>query len=120
MQRDKRGRFVKKAKQGTPLLPPFSLNGNTPNYTLSSLELPDLNISLNSDFSDYQSHLKNLEFFNLSNQSADPNSPKLYQPRKIKFSRTKDGRYISEYGNEISIFELGKNKDLYEGDFFGF
>ena len=118
MQRDKRGRFVKKAKQGSPLLPPFSLNGNTTNYTLPSSEF-DFNTSLNSGFDDYQSHLKSLEFFNLGNQSADPNSSKLHQPRKIKFSRTKDGRYISEYGNEISIFELGKNPDLYEGDFFG-
>ena len=96
MQRDKRGRFVKKAKQGSPLLPPFSLNGNTPNYTLPSLELPDLSTSLNSGFDDYQSHLTSLSFFNLGNQSADPNSPKLNQPRKIKFSRTKDGKYISE------------------------
>lgn len=119
MQRDKRGRFVKKAKQGIPLLTLFSLNGNTPNYTLPSLELPDLDISLNSDFSNYQSYLKNLGFFNLSNQSADPNSPKSWQPRKIKFNRTKDGRYITEYGNEISIFELDKYNGLYEGDFFG-
>jgi len=46
MQRDKRGRFVKKAKQGSPLLPPFSLNGNTPNYTLPSSESFNFNTSL--------------------------------------------------------------------------
>ena len=175
MQRDKRGRFVKKAYNGTPLtvdggivtiggkkyklkdgedinnILPLLHTGENQEETLSQYFMPveepsepitppttslngnqsfqytskySTNPSINSD-------LKGLKMdFSLDptigqtrlldhQRSFQFNTPEMPTSNKIKFRRTKDGKYISEYGTEISPLELGNHAERYEGDFFG-
>lgn len=91
MQRDKRGRFVKKASTGTNLTTPmFSLND----------PLKEQKKALDSH---------NMLF---SEES------KAWAPKKIKY-RWENGKAIDEYGNEINMLELSKNPHRYEIDLLG-
>ena len=91
MQRDKRGRFVKKASTGTNLTTPmFSLND----------PLKEQKKALDSH---------NMLF---SEES------KAWAPKKIKY-RWENGKAIDEYGNEINMLELSQNPHRYEIDLLG-
>ena len=83
MQRDKRGRFVKKANTGTTLT--LSLN----NPSLSS-----------QIFLSRQDHMNAI-------QSGIPSSV-----RKIKYGKTADGKSVDEYGNELSSADIVMNSSF--------
>lgn len=91
MQRDKKGRFVKKAQPGAVLTPPmFSLN--------NSLEEQKKALDIHNTL--------------LGEES------KAWTPKKIKY-RWNNGRAVDEYGNEINMLELSQNPHRYEIDLFG-
>ena len=87
MQRDKRGRFVKKALGGT-----------------------NLSVSLNDPFG-LNAQKTNLEAYNTFN--LDSNNP--YAPKKIKY-KVVNGQYISSDGQPLNMFEVQQNPNLYELD----
>lgn len=160
MQRDKRGRFIKKAQDGTYL----DINGKKRKvkvgasaayqkyketakenpYTDGTLELwlsqpenaqwlePEevSNSSLNTPTMGFNS-----EIYGFTPTIKPLEMPKLELPwekekevnpviqnlglqngigSKIKYDATADGRFLTEDGKEISIFDITNNKDLYE------
>lgn len=92
MQRDKRGRFVKKATTGTNLT--FSLN-----QPLTST----IGTWGTQNFIGADAHIQAI-------RSGIPNSI-----RKIKYGKTADGKRVDEYGNDVEGLVLF-NPDLYEFD----
>lgn len=91
MQRDKKGRFVKKAQPGAVLTPPmFSLN--------NSLEEQKKALDIHNTL--------------LGEES------KAWAPKKIKYRRN-NGKAVDEYGNEINMLELVQNPHRYEIDLLG-
>lgn len=118
MQRDKRGRFVKKAQSGTNV----TVSLNKPNHTkkilddaMSSRIFPSLDKAQFPDWNPGQM-LKHQQQFKM--HLGDENQ-QFGQKRKIKFYKDASGKYISEYGTELSPLEISANSDMYEGDFFG-
>lgn len=91
MQRDKRGRFVKKASTGTNLTTPM--------------------FSLNDPLKEQKKALD-------SNNMLFGEESKAWAPKKIKY-RWENGKAIDEYGNEINTLELSKNPHRYEIDLLG-
>lgn len=159
MQRDKRGRFIKKAQDGTYL----DINGKKRKvkvgasaayqkyketakenpYTDGTLELwlsqpenaqwlepeevsSSLNtptIGFNSEIYGFTPTIKPLEMPKLElpwekEKEVNPVIQNLGLQNgigsKIKYNATADGRFLTEGGKEISIFDITNNKDLYE------
>ena len=160
MQRDKRGRFIKKAQDGTYL----DINGKKRKvkvgasaayqkyketakenpYTDGTLELwlsqpenaqwlepeevsnSSLNtptIGFNSELYGFTPTIKPLEMPKLElpwekEKEVNPVIQNLGLQNgigsKIKYNATADGKFLTEDGKEISIFDITNNKDLYE------
>lgn len=91
MQRDKRGRFVKKASTGTNLTTPI--------------------FSLNDPLKEQKKVLD-------SHNMLFGDESKAWAPKKIKY-RWDKGKAIDEYGNEINMLELSQNPHRYEIDLLG-
>ena len=115
MERDKRGRFVKKAQSGTVV----SLNKpNTKKIlddAMSSGIFPSLDKMQLPDWTNPGQMLAHQQ--QLKMDLADKNQ-QFGQKKKIKFYKDSNGKYISEYGTELSPLEISENPDMYEGDFF--
>ena len=160
MQRDKRGRFIKKAQDGTYLdindkkrkvkvgasaaYQKYKETAKENPYTDGTLELwlsqpenaqwlePEevSNSSLNTPTMGFNS-----EIYGFTPTIKPLEMPKLELPwekekevnpviqnlglqngigSKIKYDATADGRFLTEDGKEISIFDITNNKDLYE------
>lgn len=158
MQRDKRGRFIKKAQDGTYL----DINGKKRKvkvgasaayqkyketakenpYTDGTLELwlsqpenaqwlepeevsnSSLNtptIGFNSEIYGFTPTIKPLEMPKLELPWEKEVNPVIQNlglqngiGSKIKYNATADGKFLTEDGKEISIFDITNNKDLYE------
>ena len=94
MERDKRGRFVKKAAGGDVLI-------KTPTFSLQS---PLLGSSLNSN-----------QGLNL-NPNFSTTSSLLGPKNKIKYTIYDNGKMYDQFGKEIDLWDLHQNRDNYEFD----
>lgn len=100
MQRDKKGRFVKKAQSGTTI----TLNGKEYNLKPEATQA----------FAKVQS-----QYNNINEWLATPNGRLYLQeitPKKIKYSFI-NGKAVDESGNEFDIIKLSQNPIGYEFDF---
>ena len=86
MQRDKRGRFVKKASTGTTLTTPM--------------------FSLNNPLAEQKSLLD-------SHHMVFGEESKTFAPQKIKY-RWENGKMVDMYGNELNMMEVYQNQHRYE------
>ena len=125
MERDKRGRFVKKAYGGTQITNPVVIKDPTGKKETVIITAPlgyTAPVNTTVPKLDYQMSdspiLGQNQQQQILNYGLGKSSIGYYSPKKIKYSVTQDGKYISEYGQELSPLEISQNPQAYEGDFF--
>lgn len=142
MQRDKKGRFVKKAQTGLQFPTTITLNNKTYKvkpgadqaFTVyrSKYKTPedflrsdrgtswledDTSMSVISLNTLAQQQIKNpSQNLNVRNITGGDSLPDWTSPTKIKYYTDSNGRNIDEYGNEITYSDLLKNKHRYQFD----
>ena len=117
MERDKRGRFVKKAAGGLSLQTSqsgLSLNSNqnlglSLNLGTMNFNTPVINTNFNSTFDQNNSNNSSLLTGNISLSGINPKT-------KIKYTIYNNGKMYDQFGKEINPWEFHQNKDKYEFD----
>ena len=146
MQRDKRGRFVKKASLGTVADQFITINGfkykvkpeAKQAFTLTQGRYSSMDEWLKSsdgwqyleyDFNSPNNGNLNLGLnipslnlntsLNTSLNTQQNTSNNLWEPTKINLTMGKNGKFVDSQGNEIGLLEQAQNPDLYNYDVYG-
>ena len=117
MQRDKRGRFVKKANTGMSFTNTSGVGHTTPGFNTTFgpnhtfLTPADMNLTLE----DPAQREKDLQWHNALSAGTDWGSA--WAPKKIRYNRDERGLYVDEFGREVNMADLAGGKNyMYELD----